>query len=124
MGTLHITVANQSGISGSCSWPLAASGTNYYTCPQGKFAITPSLNVSGSGSTLTITGSLSIAGVPDNYGTVTFSGTYVKDNSSTGSGTVSWTGTHPQSDQEGDGWTSDITIPEGELEARAKSQAS
>jgi hypothetical protein len=128
MSTLNINVPGQPGISGTIPLPLA-SGTNYYTTPLGSFAMTeaPGFSNSGSGPNLNISGRFSITGVGDNYGTVSFSGTYVNAGGN-GSGNVSWDGTHAQSDKDGtDPWTSDVTIPAPkceETEARAKGQTS
>lgn len=128
MSTLNISVSGQSGISGTIPLPLS-TGTNYYTCPLGTFAMTeaPGFSNSGNGSSLNISGRFSITGVGDNYGTVTFNGTFV-NNGGNGSGNVSWDGSHAQVDKDnGDPWTSDVTIPapkSGEPEARAKGQTS
>lgn len=114
MSTLHINVTGQSGISGSIPLPLS-SGTNYYTCPLGTFAITAGAGFthSGSGNSLNVSGPFSISGVGDNYGTVSFTGNYV-NNGGNGSGNVSWDGTHPSTSIQGgtDAWTSDTTTPE------------
>jgi hypothetical protein len=126
MATLHINVPDQPGISGTIPLPLV-SGTNYYTTPLGTFAMTeaPGFSSSGNGSTLNISGRFSISGVGDNYGTVTFDGTYVNAGGN-GSGNVSWDGSHAGIDKDtGDPWTSDVTIPapkSGKPEARAKGQ--
>ncbi len=108
--TLHINVPNQPGISGSL--PLSPTATTY-TCPLGAF---PMENVSyggaGSGKSLNIYGGFKITSVGDNYGNVSFSGTYVSGGGN-GSGTVRWDGTHaPRTDGGSDPWTSDTTTPE------------
>jgi hypothetical protein len=126
MATLHINVPNQLGISGTIPMPMTSANTTY-TCPLGTFTISPTVTATGSGSTLKITGTFSLSGVGDNYGTVTFNGTYVRRGGN-GSGNVSWTGTHlPRSTGGTDTWTSDTTIPEhgpkatkGKAKAKAK----
>ena len=122
MATLHINVTNQSGISGTLPLPLS-NGSTTYTCPQGTFTVTPSVTVSGSGPTLQVTGSFVLSGVGDNYGTVTFTGTYIK-NGGNGSGNVTWTGSHtPRIANGTDPWTSDTTIPEPVPPAKGKAKA-
>ena len=127
--TLTITVANQPNISGTIPLPLSTSGTNYYTTPLGSFAITegPGFTHSGSGNSLNMAGPISISGVGDNYGTVSFTGNYVV-NGGKGSGNVSWTGTHAPKIQAGtDTWTSDTTTPKPKphpRHAKAKGQTS
>jgi hypothetical protein len=126
MATLSINVSGQSNISGTIPLPLV-SGTNYYTCPLGTFAMTeaPGFSNSGNGNSLNISGRFSISGVGSNYGTVSFSGTYI-NNGGRGSGNVSWDGTHAPRIKAGtDPWTSDVTTPVPKKEkARAKSQKS
>jgi hypothetical protein len=126
MATLNINISGQPNISGTIPLPLV-SGTNYYTCPLGTFAMTEAQGFinSGSGNSLNISGRFSISGVGSNYGTVSFSGTYVS-NGGAGSGNVSWDGTHAPRTQAGtDPWTSDVTTPLPKKEkARAKSQKS
>lgn len=124
MATLNINVSGQPNISGTIPLPLV-SGTNYYTCQLGTFAMTeaPGFINSGSGNNLNISGRFSISGVGDNYGTVSFSGTYV-NNGGNGSGTVSWDGTHAPRIQGGtDGWTSDTTTPKPKPHPRAKAKS-
>jgi hypothetical protein len=113
MAPLNINVSGQPNISGTIPLPLV-DGTNYYTCPLGTFAMTeaPGFVNSGNGNTLNISGRFSISGVSDNYGTVSFSGTYV-NNGGNGAGNVSWDGTHaPRITGGQDTWTSDTTTPE------------
>jgi hypothetical protein len=120
MATLHIKVKNHPEISGKI--PMPFTGATTYTCPLGVFAIAPTLTV-GSGPNPTISGSFSIPNVPDNYGTVSFSGTYVSKGGG-GSGSINWTGSHLRGPEEGsDTWTSDTTTPEPKLhrsDAKAK----
>jgi hypothetical protein len=125
MPTLNINVSGQPEISGTIPLPLS-SGTNNYTCQLGTFAMTeaPGFVNSGRGSGLNISGRFSISGVGDNYGTVTFTGTYVNKGGD-GSGNVSWDGTHgPKSAGGADTWTSDTTTPKPKPlpHVKAKSQ--
>ena len=123
MATLNINVSGQSEISGTIPLPLS-SGTNYYTCPLGTFAMTEARGFvnSGSGNNLNISGRFSISGVGNNFGTVSFSGTYV-NNGGNGSGNVSWDGTHaPKTTGGGDTWTSDTTTPKPKPRPRAKAK--
>ena len=129
MATLHIRCESQPDLSGTIQLPLG-SGKNDYSCKLGKFVITVhrGFKSSGGGKTLNMSGRISISDVPENYGEVTFDGTYVKDGGR-GSGSVSWTGSHPNP-EEADPWTSDVTIPvpkdkgTGKPKARAKGQTS
>jgi hypothetical protein len=124
MATLNINISGQPNISGTIPLPLV-SGTNYYTCPLGTFAMTEAQGFinSGSGNTLNISGRFSISGVGDNYGTVSFSGTYV-NNGGNGSGNVSWDGTHaPRITGGGDTWTSDTTTPKPKPRPHAKAKS-
>jgi hypothetical protein len=113
MPTVHINVPNHSDISGSFPLPLSVTGGSSYKCPLGAFPLIPSVSTTGSGNTLTITGSFTITGVGDNYGQVTFTGTYVL-NGGKGSGSVTWSGTHQSIEDGTDTWTSDTTTPEPE----------
>jgi hypothetical protein len=129
MATLHIRIESQPDLNGTIQLPLG-SGKNDYNCKLGKFVITVhrGFKSSGGGKTLNMSGRISISDVPENYGEVTFDGTYVKDGGS-GSGGVSWTGSRPHPGDT-DPWTSDVTIPvpkgkgTGKPKARAKSQTS
>lgn len=127
MATLHIHIGSEPDLSGTIQLPLG-SGKNDYSCKLGKFVITelPGFKTSGGGKSLNISGRISISVKEENYGKVTFDGTYVKDGGK-GTGSVSWTGSHPHADN-GDPWTSDVTVPipkgKGKPKARAKSQAS
>jgi hypothetical protein len=109
MATLNINVSGQPEISGTIPLPLS-SGTNNYTCELGTFAMTEKRGFvnSGTGSSLNISGRFSISGVGDNYGTVTFSGTYV-NNGGNGAG--------------GDTWTSDTTTPKPKPRPHAKAKS-
>ena len=124
MATLNINVSGQPELSGTIPLPLS-SGTNYYTCELGTFAMTEKRGFvnSGSGNNLNISGRFSISGVGDNYGTVTFAGTYV-NNGGNGAGNVSWDGTHaPKTTGGGDTWTSDTTTPKPKPRPRAKAKS-
>jgi hypothetical protein len=129
MATLHIHVEAQPDLSGTMQVPFG-SGKNEYHCKLGKFAITELKGFKSSGNqhTLNMSGRISISGVPENYGKVTFDGTYAKDGGR-GSGSVTWNGSRPQP-ADSDPWTSDVTIPlpkgkgTGKPKARAKSQTS
>jgi hypothetical protein len=124
MATLNINVLGQPEISGTIPLPLS-TGTNYYTCQLGTFAMTEKrgFSNSGNGNSLNISGRFSISAVGDNYGTVTFSGTYV-NNGGNGSGNVSWDGTHaPKITGGGDVWTSDTTTPKPKPRPHAKAKS-
>jgi len=129
MATLHINVSGQPEISGTIPLPLVPRAITTYTCPLGAFLIGPAITVQGPGSNPTILGSFMIENVGDNYGLVTFSGTFISQGRN-GSGSVYWNGTHPVGTKEGvDVWTSDTTTPKPKphphkIKAKAKGQAS
>lgn len=121
MAKINISVPTEPCITGSLGLPVV-SGKSFYCCPLGDFVITEAAGFkdSGDGGTLNISGRFSISGVGDNFGSVTFAGTYVKDGGK-GSGKVSWTGTHPPiviPDGE-DAWTSETITPAPPPDARA-----
>jgi hypothetical protein len=126
--TLHITVANQPNLSGTCPAPFDT--LNNYTCPLGTFQITPAANGgfqhSGNGSTLNESGKFEIT-VGSDYGTVTFDGHFIVQGGK-GGGNCRWTGTHPPRNQGGaDTWTSETTTPAPKphrRDAKAKGQTS
>jgi hypothetical protein len=128
MATLHIHIPAQPDLSGTIHLPLG-SVKNEYNCKLGKFVIEElrGFKVTGGGER-DMSGGILIQDVGDDYGTVTFQGTYVKDGGK-GSGSVSWTGPHPH-EFNGDPWTSDVTVPlpkgkgKDKPKARAKSQTS
>ena len=117
MATLHINVSGRPEISGTIPMPL--KGTTTYTCPLGVFSITPILDVGPGGPRPPISGSFSISPVPEDYGTVSFTGTYVSRGGGKGSGGINWSGGHPRGPQEGtDTWTSDTTTPDPKRHSR------
>jgi hypothetical protein len=125
MPTLHITVANQPGLSGTCPAPFD-TGANY-TCLLGTFPITPAgrrgFQHSGNGPTLNESGKFQISGVGDNYDKVTFDGNFIV-NGGNGAGNVRWTGSHaPGITDGGDVWTSDTTTPKPKPHPRAKAKS-
>jgi hypothetical protein len=125
MATLHITVANQPGLSGDCTAPFDNGAS--YACLLGTFPITPAgrrgLHITGNGSTLSESGKFQISGVGDGYETVTFDGNFIVKGGK-GAGTVHWSGPHPIGDKGGpDTWTSDTTTPKPHpRHAKAKGQ--
>jgi hypothetical protein len=128
MATLHINIEAQPDLSGTIHLPLS-SKKNEYNCKLGKFVITELRGFKApGGGERNMSGGILIQDVGDDYGKVTFDGTYVKDGGN-GSGSVSWTGSHLHADN-GDPWTSDVTIPlpkgkgTGKPKARAKGQTS
>jgi hypothetical protein len=122
MATLHINVSGQPEISGTIPLPLVPRAITTYTCPLGAFLIGPAITVQGSGSNPTILGSFMIENVGDNYGLVTFSGTFIRGGGN-GTGSVYWNGTHPPKGVGGsDTWTSDTTTPKPKLRPRAKAK--
>ena len=120
MATLHINVSGRPEISGTIPMPLR--GTTTYSCPLGVFPITPILDITGGGSKPPISGSFSISAVPEDYGTVAFTGTYVSRGGGKGSGGVNWSG--PRGRQDGtDTWTSDTTTPVPKRQSKDKAKA-
>ena len=123
MATLNINVSGQPELSGTI--PLPLTGTNYYTCSLGTFEMTEKrgFSNSGSGKSLNISGRFSISGVGEDFGTVSFSGTYV-NNGGNGAGNVSWDGNHPPKiTGGGDTWTSDTTTPKPKPRPHAKAKS-
>ena len=124
MATLHINVAGQPEISGTCPAPFE-EGANY-TCLLGTFTIAPAgrrgFHFGGNGRTLNESGKFQISNVGDGYETVTFDGNFIV-NGGAGAGTVRWSGLHPPRIQGGiDTWTSDTTTPKPKPHPRAKAK--
>ena len=125
MATLHIKVKDRPELDGTIPLPFTAATT--YSCSLGVFSIAPLITVGGTGTKPTISGSFSMSPVPEDYGTVTFSGTYVARGGA-GSGGLNWTGSHPATPDGDDTWTSDTTTPEPKKrplkgKAKAKTQS-
>ena len=118
--TVHIHVKDHPDISGSFPWepPSAPPDGTPYKIRENKFPMNPVQIVpSGPENQETLEGAFTI-NVGDPYGEVTFAGAFVLKGGE-GQGMVSWGAKGGE-----DPWTSGVTIPVEEPDARAKGYAS